>query len=356
MISAVKSVLISALPRKTKTGPLASFLFVLLAIILLVGCNSVPEPLVLNGQTMGTTYQVKVFPGSVEVAEDLAEQIQGTLDRLDGMFTTYRPDSELMTLNRAEIGQYRAISDDMLHVLQVAREVFQVTGGAFDPTVGPLVNLWGFGPEFTGDVIPSDKQIALQLPRIGFDKLQLDNALKRARRTGDIELDLSAVAKGYAVDVIAELLDSAGQRNYLVEVGGELRLSGDKANGDPWRIAIESPTLGRRDIQQVLSPGDVGMATSGNYRNFFERDGKRYSHTIDPRTGYPVLHHVVSATVIAERTAYADAMATAMMVLGREDAMAVAEKNDLAVYLIVKEGDELKAYVSTAFSHYLSGE
>ncbi|TNE82073.1 MAG: FAD:protein FMN transferase, partial [Gammaproteobacteria bacterium] len=245
---------------------------------------------------------------------------------------------------------------DMLRVIQVSREVFQLTGGAFDPTVAPLVNLWGFGPDPALDKVPPKSSINHQLARVGLNKLSVDDDAGNARRTREIQLDLSAVAKGYAVDVVADMLTARGLTNYLVEVGGELRISGHKAGQKSWRIAIESPEENRHEVQQALTPGDAGIATSGDYRNYFERDGKRYSHTIDPRTGYPVTHQLASVTVIAERTAYADAMATALMVMGQREALALAEKNDLAVYLLVKEGDGFKSYASPAFVPYLSGE
>lgn len=249
-----------------------------------------------------------------------------------------------------------SVSAEMLEVLQVADRVYQLTGGAFDPTVGPLVNLWGFGPDPSSSEIPPKETIRRQLARVGLDKLVVNTDGNSVRRTADIQLDLSAVAKGFAVDAVAELLESMGIANYLVEVGGELRLRGTKAELQPWRIAIESPSLERHAVQQAMTPGDAAVATSGDYRNYFEKDGKRYSHTIDPRTGYPVSHHLASVTVVADTTAFADALATGLMVMGHEAALALAEKNDLAVYLLVKEKDGFKAYSSPAFGRYLSGE
>lgn len=344
------------LERTTKTGPGASFLFAVLLSGLLSGCSEPPEQLVYNGLTMGTTYQVKIVPDNVAVPEDMAVQIQQTLDRMDNIFTTYRADSELMQLNQSAVKSSFSVSADMLKVLQVSTQIYRLTDGAFDPTVGPLVNLWGFGPDPSLDSVPPKDKIKTLLAKVGLGKLEIDTLDSSARRTADIQLDLSAVAKGFAVDVVAELLDSLGLDNYLVEVGGELRLRGVKANHQPWRIAVESPSLERREAQQALTPGDVGVATSGDYRNYFEKDGRHYSHTIDPRTGYPVVHRLASVTVIAENTAYADALATGLMVMGHEAALDLAEKNNLAIYLLVKESDGFKAYSSRAFARYLSGE
>lgn len=338
----------------TKTGPVASFLFA--CTLLLSGCSQQAEQVVINGVTMGTTYEVKIVPSKAKIPGDLASRVQQALDQLDGRFTTYSPDSELEQLNRGGVMQDISVSAEMLEVLQVADRVYRLTEGAFDPTVGPLVNLWGFGPDPSSSEIPPRATIRRQLARVGFDKLVMNTAGSSVRRTADIQLDLSAVAKGFAVDAVADLLESMGIANYLVEVGGELRLRGNKAEQQPWRIAIESPSLERHAVQQAMTPGDAAVATSGDYRNYFEKDGKRYSHTIDPRTGYPVSHHLASVTVVADNTAFADALATGLIVMGHEAALALAEKNDLAVYLLVKENNGFKAYSSSAFGRYLSGE
>lgn len=343
-------------PLNIKAGPMASFLFVTLVFCLLSACERQHQQLVFDGLTMGTTYQVKLVPGEQSVSDDFGQRIQARLDSLNQTFTTYRQDSELMLLNRSPENQAYAVSSDMVRVLEVAQEVYQLTSGAFDPTVGALVNLWGFGPDNTGDRIPSEAEIATELALVGFSKLQIAPDGTNIIRSSDIALDMSAVAKGYAVDAVAELLEGEGFNNYLVEVGGELRLKGLKANKDPWRIAIEAPSLERGLVQKVLIPGDVAVATSGDYRNYFEKDGKRYSHTIDPRTGYPIGHQLASVTIIAKTAAFADALATGFMVLGSDASLDVAEENKLAVYLLVKEGDAFKGYYSSAFAPYLPGD
>lgn len=340
---------------KIKAGPMASFLFVAVVVSLLSACDRQSQ-LVFDGRTMGTTYQVKLVPGEQSVSDDLGQKIQSRLDNLNNTFTTYQQDSELMLLNRAPVGQTYAVSQDMLHVLNIAKEVHQLTSGAFDPTVGALVNLWGFGPQNTGNQIPAEADIAAELTLVDFNKLQITPDGASIIRSSDIALDMSAVAKGYAVDAVAELLEQEGFNNYLVEVGGELRLKGVKVNKDPWRIAIEAPSLERGLVQKVLIPGDATVATSGDYRNYFEKDGKRYSHTIDPRTGYPLDHQLASVTIIAETAAFADALATGFMVLGADASLKIAEENKLAVYLLVKEGEAFKSYYSSAFAPFLSGD
>lgn len=343
-----------------KTGPRASFLFLCALLFLAVGaiggCSEKPEQLVFSGMTMGTSYQVKIITNDDVPTENLGEQIENRLSSLNQTFSTYIETSELMQFNQAKTGQPQAISEDMQVVMSIAQEVYGLTDGAFDPTVAPLVNLWGFGPNESNNVIPQSEQIQQALSVIGLNHLVLNKAAKKAQREQDIKLDFSAIAKGYAVDAVADLLESSGIQHYLVEVGGELRARGYKPNGDLWRIAIERPSLVQGDVQQVIALQDVAVATSGDYRNYFEKNGKRYSHTIDPRIGYPVDHELASVTVIEETAVKADALATAMMVMGPEDSLMLAEKYNIPVYILVKEADGFKVQYSKAFAQYLSGD
>jgi len=291
------------------------------------------------------------------------------LESLNQTFSTYIETSELMQFNQAQIAQPQAVSEDMQFVMSIAQEIYDLTDGAFDPTVAPLVNLWGFGPKESGDIIPKPKQIHHALSMIGLNHLVLNKVAREAQRERNIKLDFSAIAKGYAVDVVADLLESSGIEHYLVEVGGELRASGHKQNGDLWRIAIEKPSSDqslnqvsleqsplKQIAQQVISLQDAAVATSGDYRNYFEKNGKRYSHTIDPRTGYPVDHKLVSVTVIEKTAIRADALATAMMVMGPKNSLMLAEEYNISVYILVKEADGFKVQYSKAFAQYLSGD
>jgi len=348
-----------------KTGPRASFLFVfsllsMAALVVVGGCSEKPEELVFNGMTMGTSYQVKVIADDNSASiQNLDEQIKNRLDALNQIFSTYIETSELMQFNQGETEQPQAISEDMQFVMSIAQEIYDLTDGAFDPTVAPLVNLWGFGPKESGDIIPQPEQIQYARSLIGLNYLVLKKKTKEAQRERDIKLDFSAIAKGYAVDAVADLLESSGIEHYLVEVGGELRAGGHKLNGDLWRIAIEKPSIDQslsQGVQQVLSLQDVAVATSGDYRNYFEKNGKRYSHTIDPRTGYPVDHGLASVTVIEKTAIRADALATAMMVMGPEDSLMLAEEYNIPVYILVEEADGFKVQYSKAFAQYLSGD
>ena len=347
------------LPTKaiTKTRPRASFLVTCFLIFAgLQGCAKEPEQLVFNGATLGTTYLVKIVPGETVVAKNLADHIDDRLKGLDATFSTYQKSSELMNFNQSAINQPVSVSPDMLKVMTIAMQVYQQSDGAFDPTVGPLVNLWGFGPNYTDQVIPQAQDITHHLLSVGLNNLLLNQQAGTATRQSDIQLDLSAIAKGYAVDAVAELLASSGLVNYLVEVGGELRLSGRKANGQRWKIAIEKPSLEQGNVQQAISVEDMAVATSGDYRNYFEKNGKRYSHTIDPRTGYPIDHGLASVTVVSQSAVKADALATAMMVMGPEKALRFTEQNNLAAYLLIKEVDGFKSRASTVFTQDFLGE
>ena len=356
----------------------ASFLFVrvfvpVLVLGLLAGlsaCDSrpgaesktQPSEFVLAGSGLGTTYHIKMLlPAAPEPPfprDTLQDQIGAVIDQLDRSMSTYKPDSELNQLNRHPVGQPFAVSPELLEVLLLARQIYTVSDGAFDPTVGPLVDLWGFGPNITDDRVPTEAEITALSARVGFDAIDIDidRAGAAVSKTADVALDLSAIAKGYVVDRLAELLLELGVDNFMVEVGGELRLSGSNASGQRWKIAVEVPALVQGNIQRVLLLTDTGLATSGDYRNYFERDGVRYSHTIDPRNGYPITHNLASVTVLASTAAEADAFATGFMVLGEAETLRIAEAQGLPVFLLVKDADGFKEYYTSNFKPYLSGD
>jgi thiamine biosynthesis lipoprotein len=341
------------LQSKTVTGLLkkASFLVFISVVLLLTGCDSGPEIIKISGSKMGTTYHVTVVADQ-PAPDDLAERIDAVLDIVDHSMSTYKAASELSQFNDLAVGSSQQISADFARVLAVSKTVWERSGGAFDPTVGPLVDLWGFGPIAT-DVVPEQAQIDAAKAELGFQYLTLNNS--ELAKSKAVRVDLSAVAKGYAVDLVADLLEMLALPDYLVEVGGEMRLSGSNPEGMPWRVAIELPSL-MPQVERIIEVQDMAVATSGDYRNYFEQQGVRYSHTIDPRTGRPITHSLASVTVLAEQCADADAWATAFMVLGDKDGMALANELAIPLYMLVKDGAGFKAIHSRAFEPYLNAQ
>ena len=314
----------------------------------------------LNGRTMGTAYQIQLvdMPQKISV-EELAEAVSELLNRLDvEIFSTYASNSELSRFNRHAVNVPFIASREMIEVLLMAQEISGLSGGAFDVTVGPLVNLWGFGPRLSVfDTVPSQSEIEAAQDRVGFQFLRISPSTQEIRKTRDMYIDLSAIAKGYAVDQLAAYLDELGVNNYFLEIGGELRIKGSKSGGEAWVPAIETPVDTAPQIYQIFySRGDnIAVAGSGDYRNYFEEDGQRYSHEIDPRSGRPITHRLAAAYVIDKSTARADALATTYMILGPDAAEALASKQNQAVYFIYKsDGDGFEDYISPEFHRYLA--
>lgn len=341
-------------PRKTRSALLTSFLFF---GFLLFGCSPEPqeslEAIQLAGKTMGTTYHITlvVEPEKrplidvIQLQNDVDEQLK----LINQQMSTYIPDSELMQLNAAPVDEWLYISEPLRQVLVLAQEISRKSDGAFDVTVGPLVTLWGFGPA-KRDGAPSQEEIDQLRTRVGYQFFEITGHQLRKER--DIWIDLSAIAKGFGVDVVTDYLRERGFENLMVEIGGELRLHGVSPRGTPWRIAIEQPEALRGSVRKAIELTNMAMATSGDYRNYFEQDGKRFSHTLNPATGYPIDHRLVSVTVLASTAAEADAWATTINVLGPEEGMRIAEREHLAAYLIIKSDEGFVDAYSSAFEPY----
>ncbi len=323
--------------------------------LLLLACSQPPnDPIVLNGSTMGTYWTVRLgtVPSDVSVAA-LRGDIEALLEQVNDEMSTWRPDAWISRYNQAEAGTEFIIPEGFARVLAAALDLAEDTGGAYDPTVGPLVNLWGFGPESRPEALPDADSLAAARERVGWWRVDFDPVSRRLIQPGDVYLDLSSIAKGFGVDIVAELLQSRGFSGYLVDIGGDIRTRGARPDGQPWRIAIERPVPGQREIQQIIEPGDAAVVTSGTYRQFFEIDGERYSHTIDPRDGWPVRHAIVSVTVIAPTATEADGLATALGVFEPEQALAFAVERGIAVLWILDRPDGLEALHTPAFAPFL---
>lgn len=334
---------------------------ILLLSISITACfpsnGSAKKEILLQGRTMGTSYNVKVVatPEQVEVLK-LQDKIDAVLKQVNQEMSTYIPDSEISLFNQFNSSDTFEVSIGFARVLKESIRLGELSNGKLDITVGPLVNLWGFGPEQRPEIVPSESIIAVALARVGLKNLHLVGN-KLSKDIPDLYVDLSTTAKGYGVDVVAELIEANGIVNYLVEIGGEVRLKGFKHTGELWAIAIEKPILDpsgeQRAIHQIVIPKDNAVATSGDYRNYFEADGQRFSHIIDPATGKPINHNLVSVTVIHPSSMTADGLSTTLMVLGTEQGMQFAVKNDLAALFIYKTEHGFSEQFTVKFKQYL---
>ncbi|OOH86399.1 thiamine biosynthesis protein ApbE [Pasteurellaceae bacterium 15-036681] len=322
---------------------------------LLTACKE-PKQIALSGKTMGTTYNVKyIDDGSIQnlaKPDEMQKQLDELLTIVNDEMSTYQKDSQISRFNQMkEINQPFEISSDFATVVQEAVRLNKVTEEALNVTVGPLVNLWGFGPDKRLNKVPTAEQIAERAQFVGIDKFTLENNVLTKKVAG-LYLDLSSIAKGFGVDKLALHLEQYGIENYLVEIGGELRGKGKNLQGQDWRIAIEKPEFAQGVSSQIIVPlHNLGMATSGSYRNYFEDEsGKRLSHIIDPKTLSPIAHNLASITVISPSTMTADGLSTGLFVLGPEKALEVAERDQLAVFLIIKNGDKFETKMSSAFA------
>ena len=303
--------------------------------------------LTLDGATMGTTWRVKLVAPPTASPAALTARIQHELDQVCAQMSAWEPLSDLSRFNRAAAGSWTVLPSGMAQVLRAALEVAQASDGAFDPTLGALTDLWGFGPSaFSGAPPSREAALAAHAPA-GWRRVQLEG--DRLFQPGDLRLDLNGVAKGFAVDQVAAALDRAGARAYLVEVGGELRGAGAKPDGQPWWVELERPPAAEDQSPRTLAAlHELSCATSGDYRRFFDHAGRRYAHTLDPAAAAPADRGVVSVTVLQPDCMLADAWATALTVLGPEAGEALATRLGLAALILVRGPDGLEERLSPA--------
>jgi thiamine biosynthesis lipoprotein len=327
-------------------------LLALLPALLLTACGDGRlEQLEIDGSALGTTFNVSIVePPETMDPEVLQGEILATLDSIDRLASTWRDDSELSVFNADHSVDWIIVSPEFCSALERALRLGQTTQGAFDVTVGPLVNLWGFGPD--GQVLepPPDAAIMAARERVGYSRIETDCAEGLVRKDHALMyVDLSGWAKGLAVDEVAETLETHGLDDYLVEIGGEIRVSGHNSNNANWALAVEAPSTSQRVPHAIIRVTDTSVATSGDYRNYFEHSGKSYSHTIDPRSGRPVAHDLAAVTVVHESAAYADALATALLVLGPQDGPALAQTLEIAAYFLIRKESGITEITSPEF-------
>ncbi|WP_337010046.1 FAD:protein FMN transferase ApbE [Pantoea sp. AS142] len=335
-----------------------NLLFMSLFILAVAGCDkSAPTTsMVLEGKTMGTVWRVSLAGIQSERKAELQQRIQQQLDADDAELSTWKPDSALSRFNQSRDLSPQPVSENMADIIITALRIGHKTGGAMDITVGPLVNLWGFGPTKQPGHTPDAAQIAAARAQTGLQHLRVLQGAGGQWLQKDLPglyVDLSTVGEGFATDHLARLMEQLGINNYLVSVGGAVLSRGLNAQQQPWRVAIQKPTDRENAVQARVNLQGHGISTSGSYRNYYELDGKRISHVIDPITGQPIEHKLVSATVIATTALEADGWDTGLMVLGTEKAKALALEQHLAVYLISKQGDRFVSWMSPQFTAFL---
>jgi thiamine biosynthesis lipoprotein len=329
----------------------------LLAGLLLADAASAAQPAqetLLSGQTMGSAWTVKIAGRLPEPAAALQSGVQAQFERVDQALSTYRPGSALSRFNADDSGDWVDIDPDLALVVHYALQLAAQSGGAYDVTVGPLVNLWGFGPDPARDLAPEAAAIEAARARVGWRKVEVDPGRNRARKAPGVRIDLSSLGKGYGVDRVAEYLEARGVTNYLVDLSGKLRAHGRNAAGASWRVAVEQPAAddpggAPRTVPAVVRLGAGSIATSGDYRRYFESGGHHYSHIIDPRTGFPVTHSTLSATARAPTCLQADALATVFMVMPPDAALRLADELAVPVLLISRDGHGYRLERSAAW-------
>ncbi|WP_353475564.1 FAD:protein FMN transferase [Salipiger sp. H15] len=305
----------------------------------LAACKKGWSVIELAGLTMGTSYSIAAIDHTNKIDKaELQQAVNASLSQVTAQMSNWDAGSEISRFNAAGATDRFAVSPEVAHVMTAAHEINAATDGRFDVTVGPLIDLWGFGSGKTRSDMPSDAEVAQALACCGQSQSVgvADRALQKMRP--EAEVYLSAIGKGFGIDQVARTLAGFGITDYMVEIGGDLYTAGKNPDGQAWRIGIETPEAFDRGVQQVVAVSDMGMATSGDYRNFFDYEGKRYSHIIDATTGRPVTHNTASVTVMTENAMLADAWATALLVLGAERGLELANQRDMAALFIERTG------------------
>jgi thiamine biosynthesis lipoprotein len=321
------------------------------ALALVAACARAPHEIVLTGPTMGTTWNLRVVPGTADLRADVVRAlVQAALDEVDATMSTYRADSTVSRFNASRSTEWFAVPGALAGLVAESLRIGTVTGGAFDITVAPLVRLWGFGRGTPRQEPPADAEITAALALTGQRHLQArPEPPALLKSLPGLELDLDSIAPGYAVDLVARRLEAAGADRYMIEIGGEVRVRGRNRDGAPWRIGIERPEERGRSVTRVLHLVAAAVSTSGDYRDYFESGGTRYSHTLDPESGRPVTHGLASVTVLRPTATEADGLATALDVLGPAAGFELAEREGWAALFIERIPGGFRQRETTAF-------
>ncbi|MGD8779263.1 MAG: FAD:protein FMN transferase [Ignavibacteria bacterium] len=328
----------------------------LVILLFLLGCQQQNTSLIeLTGKTMGTAYSIKIAGVDFEQNEksELQSRIDSILAEVNNQMSTWQKNSEISTFNNLEDTTWFKVSKDFVYVVKTAIEVSEKSKGALDITAGPLINLWGFGSQNRPRKVPSDDEIAEEKKRVGFNKIHVTNDLTKIKKDNEnIYISLGAIAKGFGVDKVSKFLEKENLLNHMVEIGGEVRAAGKNHLNHDWQIGVSVPD-GSMHIQKIVPVSNYSIATSGDYRNYFEENGVRYSHTIEPTTGRPITHKLASVSVIHEDCIVADAMATAIDVLGPELGYELAVKEGLPVFMVIKANNGFVEKMTPEFKAFL---
>ena len=324
----------------------------LLASVLLAGCGEKIEE--FGGPTMGSHYSLKYLAGegSPEPAA-LKAEVEALLAQVDQQMSTWRSDSDLSEFNRLPAGSCRVMSDAVLTLVRAGEQLSRDSDGAFDLTVSPLLELWGFGPQSRGERVPTVDEVAAVQANVGHRHLSIEG--QKLCKEAAVQLSLDSLGAGFSVDLIAARLNELGVSSYLLDITGEIKAAGVKPDGSAWRIAIEAPRDDQQVAQKVIALDGLGVSTSGDYRNYFEKEGRRYSHTLDPKTGAPITHRLASVTVIDPSAQRADGLSTLLMVLGPERGLAFADQHGIAAFFVVRQANGFITHSSRAFARQFDG-
>lgn len=327
----------------------------LLTLMFLVGCDQAPSLERFGGPTMGSSYSIQYVrePGGPSRLE-VQEAVEAILRDVDEHYSTYRGDSAVSRFNQLQAGQCQALEKDMLALVGFGQQLAEQSQGAFDLTVEPLLDLWGFGPQARQEQVPDPLQLAQARQRVGYHHLRIDGDI--LCKDAAVELDFNSIAAGHAVDLIAERLGAMGVASFLVEATGELKAVGRKPDGGPWRVALELPREDRQVARQVIAVDGLAVSTSGDYRHYFKDNGRRYSHTFDARLGRPVEHDLAAVTVLDASALQADGYSTLLLILGPEQGWDFAVAHGIAAVLVTRAEGGFVSRVTPAFERALKGE
>lgn len=327
----------------------------LFALVTLSGCGNGDSLESFGGSTMGSTYSIKyVRHAGIAGPNEVQAQVERILAEVDRQMSTYRSDSDIERFNELPANSCQAMPESILQLVKVGEQLSRESDGAFDLTVEPLLNLWGFGPQGREEKVPSVEALAQAQQRVGYAHLRIEG--ENLCKDAAVEVDFNSIAAGYAVDLIAAKFQEMGIDNYLADVTGELKALGTKADGAPWRIALEEPRDDQQVAERVMVVDGYGVSTSGDYRNYFEQDGRRYSHEFDARTGKPIDHALASVTVIHPSTLMADGLSTMLLVLGPEQGWDYAEKHDIAAFFVIRADKGFVTRSNPAFDRLFAGQ